>query len=148
MIKPISEIFKQLEQKPKTLFLVDGLGAMITSFFLLVILINFNKYFGMPKTALSYLSTIAAFLCIYSTICFFFLKDNWNFHIRIISIANLLYCFLTIGFIIFNFATLTIIGTTYFLVEIIVIGGLVYIKFHVAIATKKNKTDNNKQKRT
>ena len=143
MIKPISEIIKQLEQKPKTLFLVDSIGAMLTTFFLFVILRNFNEYFGMPKTTLTYLSTIAACLCIYSTTCFFFLKNNWTSFIRIISIANLLYCLLTMGLVIFNYAILTIIGTTYFLAEIIIICGLVYIELNVASAIKKNKTDNN-----
>ncbi len=143
MIKPISEIIKQLEQKPKILFLVDSIGAMLTTFFLFVILRNFNEYFGMPKTTLTYLSAIAACLCIYSTTCFFFLKDNLTSFIRIISVANLLYCLLTMGLIISNYPILTIIGTAYFLAEITIVCGLVYIELNVASAINKNRTDNN-----
>jgi len=107
-----------------------------------VILIYFNHYFGISKTTFSYLSLFAAFLCIYSTTCFLFLKDNWVFYIRIISFANLLYCVLTLGMMIFNHAELTIIGLIYFLVETAIISGLVYIELSVANAIKKNKTTN------
>lgn len=143
MIKSISKIIQHLAQKPRILFLVDGIGALLTAFFTVVIWINFDQYVGMPKTALSILSTMAVFLCIYSTICFCLLKENWNSFIRIICIANLLYCFLTIGLIIVNLTTLTIFGLSYFLAEITIVIVLVYIEFHVAMTIKKNKTENN-----
>ena len=143
MFNTVKDIINHLIRKPKTLFLIDSIGALLTTFSLFVILRNFNEYFGIPKTTLTYLSTIAACLCIYSTTCFFFLKDNWTPFIIGISIANLLYCILTIGLITFNYPLLTFIGTTYFLAEIIIVCGLVYIELNVATAIKKKRMDNN-----
>lgn len=132
MIKRVTEIVLKLAQKPKNLFLVDAIGAMLTTVLLVVILINFNHYFGINKTTFSYLSLFVAFLFVYSTTCFFFLKDNWALYIRIISCANLLYCILTLGLMILNHDTVTTIGMTYFLIEITIIIGLVYIELNVA----------------
>ena len=148
MKNTISKIIKQLSSKPKILFLIDSIGALATAFFLYVVLRNFNEYFGMPITILNYLSAIAACLCIYSTICLVLIKENWIPFIMIISIANLLYCILTSGLVIFYHPKLTIFGTTYFLGEIAIILGLVYIELNVMSAIKKsNFIDWWKQKR-
>ena len=138
MKNTISKIIKQLSSKPKTLFLIDSIGALTTVFFLYVVLRNFNEYFGMPITILNYLSAIAACLGIYSTICLVLIKENWIPFIMIISIANLLYCILTIGLIIFYHPKLSIFGTAYFIGEIAIIFGLIYIELNVASAIKKS----------
>lgn len=142
MYKKIQNIIDHLAGKPKTLFLIDSLGAMLTAFALCVVLIPFNKYFGIPITVLTYLSAIAAYFCIYSTICFFFLKENWSPFIKAISIANVLYCILTIGVVIVHYSILTPIGITYFLVETILICGLVYIERNVAAKISTSATNN------
>ena len=102
-----------------------------------VIMRQFNEYFGMPKTVLTYLSVIAICFCIYSLTCFLFLKGRWTPFIRFIGIANLLYCALTIGLLIKYYPLLTIIGTTYFLVEIVIIFGLSYIELNLATRDKE-----------
>lgn len=131
MNKRINKILNKLAGRPKLLFLIDSLGALSTSFFLFVIMRLFNEYFGMPKTVLTYLAVIAICFCIYSTACFLFLKKQWTPYIRFIGIANLLYCGLTIGLLIKYYPLLTIIGRTYFLMEIIIICGLAYFELNV-----------------
>ncbi len=138
MKNTISKIIKQLSLMPKKLFLIDSLGALVTAFFLFIVLKDFNEYFGMPITILNYLSSIAACLCIYSITCFVIIKKNWIPFIRIISTANLLYCILTISLIIFYHHQLTIFGIAYFLGEIAIILGLVYIELNVATSIKKS----------
>jgi ABC-type long-subunit fatty acid transport system fused permease/ATPase subunit len=142
MNKIVRNIIDRLTGKPKTLFLIDSLGAMLTALFLFVVLRNLNEYFGMPITILAYLSTIAACFCIYSTACFIFLKENWTPFIRAIGISNLLYCVLTMGLILVYYPILTSIGIAYFLVEIIIICGLIYIEFKVATEISKNRLIN------
>ena len=132
MNKIINKLINHLTENPKTLFLIDSLGAMLTAFFLFVIMRLFNEYFGMPKTVFTYLFVIAICFCIYSATCFLFLKRHWTPFIRFISIANLLYCTLIIGLLIKYYPLLTKIETTYFLIEIIVICGLSYIELNVA----------------
>lgn len=127
-------IIDQFKLKPKILFLIDGLGALLTAFFLFVILRTFNEYFGMPQTTLTYLSLIAVIFCLYSITCFFLLSDNWKPFLRVISIANLLYCILTLGLVIYNYQSVTLLGITYFLAEIIVICGLVFVELKTITA--------------
>ncbi len=137
MIKTVKEIIHQLSLKPKTLFLIDSVGALLTTFFLFVVLRNSNEYIGMPITVLTYLSVIAACLCIYSTVCFFYLKGKWTPYIRGISVANLLYCVLTMGLLIVYYPQLKIAGIAYFVLEIVIIFGLVCIELSIAAAIEK-----------
>ena len=138
MTKTLRKAIYHLSRKPKALFLVDALGALLTALLLFVVVKHFNTYFGMSETMLGYLSLIAGVLCIYSATCFFFLKENWPPFIRGIAIANILYCLLTLVTILSNCAALTSLGVTYFLVEIAVVCVLVYIELNVAVAIKKN----------
>jgi hypothetical protein len=91
----------------------------------------------MPKTVLTYLSFIAICFCIYSAACFLFLKERWTPFIRLIGVANLLYCALTVGLLIKYYSLLTIIGAIYFLIEILIICGLSYVELNVAKEIKK-----------
>ena len=127
-------IIDQFKLKPKILFLIDGLGALLTAFFLFVIFRTFNEYFGMPQTTLTYLSLIAVIFCLYSITCFFLLSDNWKPFLRVISIANLLYCILTLGLVIYNYQSVTLLGITYFLAEIIMICGVVFVELKTITA--------------
>ena len=137
MNRIINKLINHLIEKPKTLFLIDSLGAIVTGFILFVIMRQLIEYIGMPKIVLTYLSFIAIFFCIYSTACFLFLKERWTPFIRLIGIANLLYCALTIGLLIKYYSLLTIIGTIYFLIEIVIICGLSYVELNVATEIKK-----------
>jgi hypothetical protein len=142
MIKTVSKIIKHLSLEPKKLFLIDSIGALTTASLLFVVLRNFNEYFGMPERILTYLSLIAVCFCIYSTTCSFVIKANWTPFIKAISIANLLYCVFTICLIIFNDPQLTTIGIAYFLGEIAIICGLVYIELNVANEINKRIMNN------
>ena len=137
MNRIINKLINHLIEKPKTLFLIDSLGAVLTGFILFVIMRQLNEYIGMPKTVLTYLSFIAICFCIYSTACFLFLKERWTPFIRLIGVANLLYCALTVGLLIKYHSLLTIIGTICFLIEIVIICGLSYLELNVATEIKK-----------
>ncbi len=119
---------KNFKLNPRILFLVDGLGALTTAFFLFVILKTYNEYIGMPQLILNYLSIIAVLLSLYSMSCFSLLKNQSQIFLRIIGVANLLYCCLTMGLLIYNYQGLTILGATYFLTEIMIICGLAFVE--------------------
>lgn len=109
----------------------------MTAVLLFVIVRQFNEYVGMPKKELTYLSGIAVCFCIYSAACFLFLKGDVTAFIRFIGMANLLYCALTAGLLIKYYPLLTNIGTTYFLIEIVIICGLSYVELKVSAGNKK-----------
>lgn len=114
--------------KPRNIFLLDSLGALLTTILLFFLLKSFNEFFGLSKTTLEYLSLIAFLFFIYSGICFFLVKDNWKSFLKIICTANILYCILTFCILIYNYESVSIYGIIYFLGEIIVISGLVFLE--------------------
>ena len=122
---------------PIRLFLIDSLGALLTAFFLFVILRTCNEYFGMPEPILVCLAAIAMVFCLYSLSCFLLLKSNWQVYLRIISIANLLYCCLTLTLVFYYLQELTFLGIAYFFIEILLVCVLVYVELRT-ISQHKN----------
>lgn len=128
----MKKLISYFTKKQKTLFLIDSTGALMTAFSLFVVVRQFNEYFGMPKNELTYLSVFAVCLCIYSAACFLFLKTDLRPFIRLIGIANLIYCTWTSVLLIKYYPVLTIIGIIYFLIEIVIICTLSYVELNVA----------------
>ena len=117
---------------PKSLFLIDGLGAFLTAFLVGVILRKFEDNFGMPQKHLIILSILACIFAVYSMSCYFFVGKNWRTYLKIIAVANLMYCLLTAILVIVLYQQLTILGITYFIGEILIIIGLVYAELSVS----------------
>jgi len=138
MLGHIKRIKKALTLKPKTVFLIDALGAALTAIFLIAVLKTFNEYFGMPQETLTILSILALVLAIYSFSCFVFLDNNSQKLISPIIVANLAYCILTLVLAIYYYNKLTILGLIYFVGEILIICGLVYIELKTLKATREN----------
>ena len=121
-------ILDRLTLNPKKLFLIDSIGAFLTAFILFAILSRYEERFGMPRKVLYVLSVMACIYAIYSIYCYYFIEHPWQHFLKIIGIANLLYCMLTIGLVIAYHQSITILGFIYFLLEISVIGCLVIIE--------------------
>jgi len=136
MIGRIKRIIKALTLKPRSVFLVDGVGAVLTAFLLITVLKTFNEYFGMPRETLTILSILALILAIYSFSCFAFSDNNSQKLLKPIIVANLIYCILTLGLVIYFYNKLTILGLTYFGGEILIIGGLVHIELKTLEASR------------
>lgn len=120
---------KKFSLNPKKIFLVDGLGAFLTALILYVIMDRYNEYFGIPQTTLTCLCVIALVFSLYSITCFFILKDKWQPFLKAIITANLLYCCLTAGLVLYSYSSITVLGITYFSVEMMIILGLVFIEY-------------------
>jgi len=117
---------------PKKLFLIDGIGALVSAFSLGIILTTFQSYFGMPKNTLYILAFIPCLFAVYDLVCYFQVKQNWRPFLKIIAFANLIYCVISIGFLFNHYQQLTILGWIYFIVEVIIIVVLVKIEFDIA----------------
>jgi hypothetical protein len=118
--------------KPEKLFLLDGLGAALTTCSLFFVVRNYNDYFGMPANTLTYLSAAGLVYCAYSMSCYFLLKSHWTPYLRIIATGNFLYCILTTTLLYSYQSNLTLFGMIYFVVEIIIIVALAYTEWRVA----------------
>lgn len=127
-----NSLIETFTNKPKKIFLVDGLGAVLTAFLLVVFLIRYVDVFGMPQKPLYFLSIIAVMYAIYSFCCYFFIGNRWRSYLKLIAFANLLYCCVTISLVIYFYSSVTIFGLIYFFAELIVIGCLVTIELMTA----------------
>ncbi|QOG04654.1 hypothetical protein [Flavobacterium sp. MDT1-60] len=131
----MKENLKQFIAEPKNIFLIDAFGAILTAFLLFFVLRTFNTYIGLSKTTLEYLSLIALTFSIYSFSCFFLVINNWKSYLIIICIANTFYCVLTFGIILY-YQSISLLGIAYFLGEVLIIAGLVFLE----IKTIRSKT--------
>jgi hypothetical protein len=116
----------------KKLFLADSLGALLSAILLVLVLAKFESIFGMPHTALYVLSVIPCIFSIYSFLCFCINTKNWKPFMKIIAIANLLYCCLTVGLMMYYYQQLSIVGLIYFVLEIIIVTTLSFIELKTA----------------
>ena len=124
----MKESIQKFIEKPKNIFLIDGFGAFLTAFLLFFVLRTFNSFFGLSKITLEYLSILALVLSVYSFSCFLLITNNWKSYLKIICIANILYCILTFAIIIYYYQSISVLGVTYFLGEIIIIFGIILLE--------------------
>lgn len=117
---------------PKRLFLIDGLGALLTASLLLFLLARFEPLFGMPRQILHILSSVAAVFAVYSLACHLLVRRNPKAFLRLIAVANAAYCAATAVLVYRHSSRLTALGLAYFIGEIIVIGILVHLEWRAA----------------
>lgn len=134
----MKESIKRFKAKPKNIFLLDGSGAVLTAFLLFFVLRTLNNFFGLSKTTLEYLSLLAVIFSLYSFSCFFLIINNWKSYLKIICIANILYCLLTFGIIRYYYQSISVFGIAYFFGEILIITGLIFLE----IKTIRDKNSN------
>ena len=114
----------------KTLFLIDSLGALLSTFLLGAVLVRFESTFGMPREELYFLSVLTCILGIYSFMCYLLIRKNWKPYLKIIAFANLIYCCLIIGLVIYLNKELTNVGQVYFISEVSVIITLAFVELN------------------
>ncbi len=120
------------KSKPKTIFIIDSIGAFLSSFCLFIISRFYSNYIGIDSSKLILLTILPNIYCIYSACCYLLVKQKFKLFIRVIAIANLLYCLITMFIIGFHYDHLTILGFTYFILEIFIIAFLVNVEFKIS----------------
>lgn len=113
---------------PKAIFLVDSLGALLSAFFLGIILIQFEKIIGMPVSVLRLLAMIAMIFSIYSMSCFLLVKNRMNLWLNIIITGNTLYSILSLILVIYHAPQLHLFGWIYFIIELCILVFLIRIE--------------------
>ncbi len=118
---------------PKQLFLLDAIGAVLSAFFLGVVLVKLESHIGMPRKVLYGLALPACFFAIYSFFCYFRIKKNWKPFLIGIAILNSIYCIISIVTVYFHYQTLTKLGLTYFILELAIVLIVIIIEFKTAL---------------
>lgn len=131
-------LIQKLVSTPYRIFLVDGLGALLSSALLLLLIAPFETYFGMPQQIVFILGAVAFVLMSYSFTCYSIKSAKWRTHLKFIIAANIVYAFITITLVFIYFDQLTSLGLLYFLLELFVLMVLVYLELQVHSITNSN----------
>lgn len=128
----MKQVLKHLKTNPKQLFLIDGIGAIISVFLLSVVLVQFESFFGIPKQTLYLLATLPCFFAMYDFYCYFNTNKNIAFFIKVIAFVNICYCCTSIGFVLYHKETITTLGCSYIFAEIVIVLLLALLELKVA----------------
>ena len=129
-------IFQQITNKAvlnsKALFLIDGLGALLSAFLLGVVLVKLENIFGIPTKVLYILASLPCVFALYDLYAYLIVKKNQKYFLITIAVMNLSYCFISIGLAYQHYQQITVFGWIYILLEIIILIVLIIIEFQTA----------------
>lgn len=111
------------------IFLIDGVGALVSVAIVGFVLPHFRQFLGVPVEVLYVLAAIAFVFAIYSLTCFRLIKINKRYWLRIIIYGNTLYTGLSLSFLYYYRQELTLIGKSLFIFEAIVLMFLIAIEW-------------------
>jgi len=118
---------------------MDGIGAILSAFLLGVVLVRFESIFGIPYSTLYLLASIPIFFAIYDFLSYRMDHVKTDRFLMGIAVMNLLYCCLSIGFAIYHKHTITGLGWTYIIVEVLIITALAIFEIRIARKLKFEK---------
>ena len=105
----------------RKLFLIDAIGALVSAVMLGVVLAHWQPLIGLSTQTLYFLAALPCLFMIHSYYRYLTAIDTWRKPLQIVAIANLLYCALTSGLMIYHKNILTELGILYFMMEIIIV---------------------------
>lgn len=118
----------------RTMFLIDGCGAVLSALMLGVVLPGLPEYFSFPSGVLGFLSGFATAFAVGSLGCYL-LNVKRPGLLRSIAVCNAMYALLTTGLLVYHYASLTVWDLCYFTGEILVLVVLACYEIRVAART-------------
>ena len=115
----------------KNVFVLDGVGAVLSIVLLAIVLPWLHPWLGMPLEVLSWLVYWPTVCLVYDALCWKFADPRSPRWLTGIIILNTAYCVATAILIGVHFDALTAWGVAYFISEIPVILGLVAFELRV-----------------
>ena len=115
----------------RNIFLLDGLGAVVSCLFLGLVLPALQPYIGMPLFVLYGLAALAFSFALYSLSCYYFADHNNPKWLLGIITLNLSYCLLSLILLMRFWGLLTPFGATYFIAEKLIVLGIVSLEWRV-----------------
>ncbi len=117
---------------PQKLFVIDGIGAIASAFFLGVVLVQLQHLIGMPRNTLYFLAILPILFVLYDAYAYQQVKKAYNWpYLKVIAFVNLSYCFVSVAMLFLHYDALTTLGWLYFIGEILIILVLVVIELKV-----------------
>ncbi len=127
-----NQAIESVKRHPNKLFLIDGLGAILSAFLLGVVLVKLERFFGIPCYALYFLAALPICFAVYDFYCYRKKKNNPEKFLKGIAIINLLYCGISIVTAWYHSKTITPLGWSYIILEVLIVIALAIIELRVA----------------
>lgn len=127
----------ELSDAPRTMFLIDGLGGVTTALMLCLLLPRFHEEIGLTRSTLVMLGLFGVVYGAYSLACWRLVRTRWRRALAILIGANTFYCLVSGLVVVTHRRAMTVLGVSYFLVEIAVISALIGIELAVLRALRK-----------
>lgn len=124
------------KNNPKKLFQIDGFGAILSAILLGIVLVKLESVFGIPISTLYFLASLPCFFALYDFYCYYNINKNLGVLLKGIASMNFIYCYLSIGIVIYHREVIKILGWLYILLEVAIVSLLALIELRVA--TKQN----------
>ena len=117
------------------IFLIDGIGALITAALLFFVVRPLYSFFGVVDFIVDLFAGAAVLFAIYSfvghVLAVRLRRVNFKHSLIFIAVFNILYCVMT-AYVVFQLTGITLWGKLYFIGEILVILSLVYLELKIA----------------
>lgn len=123
---------KKIDLAARNVFLIDGIGAILTSIFMFLLLAPYHEYLGLPKHHLLTFGKIAVVLGFYSFSIYLSFKRPGPLFFYLISFFNLGYVLYTSTILIHQMQFITIWGWLYFIGEIAILFSLIVVEWKTA----------------
>lgn len=127
----------KLTKNPKILFLIDGIGALVSALMLAIVLVEFEAYIGIPRGSLYILAIFPLAFSLFDLYSYNTSSINTVFKLRVISFCNIFYCFMSLGFVQYHSNSISGLGVTYVLIEIIIVLSIAVIEYDTSSQIKK-----------
>lgn len=125
----------KLNLNDRNIFLLDGIGALLSACFTGLILVRYSLFLGISVSVLQSLALLPVAYAVYSLSCYFFVSKTKPWMLLTIISANLLYCLISAAIIIFR-DRITWRGKLLLTAEIVVVSLVVFLETSVY---RKNK---------
>lgn len=130
-----SQVARRFSLHPQRLFLVDGLGALTSAFWLGFILVQLESIFGIPRSTLYFLALLPGIFALYNFYCFIRIKERIGLFLKVIAYLNIAYCGLSLGLAFYHYPVITYFGWIYLLLEISLVLALAKLELQTAKTT-------------
>lgn len=128
----MQKLIQYFQQQPKKIFLLDGLGAMLSTALLYFLLMPNTAWIGLSVTQINALVIGSLCLVGYDLIARIVYTPERGWLIRVLALLNTLYCITTLSVLILHYSSITILGWAYFLGEVAIVGVLVYLEWKIS----------------
>ena len=133
----MNDLLQSLREKPKSIFLLDAMGAFTSLLSLLIFIFLTDELDAIPNRIKIGLSLL---ICVFIAcgIAFYYLAKSIPNLLRMVIAYNILYAIITFFLLLIYFDKIKWIGKSYLIIEILILIGVVFFEKYFLSVFKKS----------